>query len=34
MTALLTVLDGTTWTAPDIPVHLVVRDSTGPAPTP
>ncbi|MCX5306979.1 LacI family transcriptional regulator [Streptomyces sp. NBC_00160] len=34
MTALLTDLDGTTWTAPDIPVHLVVRDSTGPAPTP
>ncbi|MFE5560773.1 LacI family DNA-binding transcriptional regulator [Streptomyces sp. NPDC056544] len=34
MTALLAVLEGTTWTAPDIPVRLVVRDSTGPAPTP
>ncbi|MFD3875936.1 LacI family DNA-binding transcriptional regulator [Streptomyces sp. NPDC058623] len=34
MTALLAVLDGTPWTAPDLPVHLVVRDSTGPAPTP
>ncbi|MGW5850724.1 LacI family DNA-binding transcriptional regulator [Streptomyces sp. NPDC055254] len=34
MTALLTVLDGGTWTAPDIPVRLVVRDSTGPAPAP
>ncbi|MCX4524971.1 MULTISPECIES: LacI family DNA-binding transcriptional regulator [unclassified Streptomyces] len=32
MTALLAVLDGTPWTAPDLPVHLVVRDSTGPAP--
>ncbi|MFD3540641.1 LacI family DNA-binding transcriptional regulator [Streptomyces sp. NPDC058662] len=32
MTALLTVLDGGAWTAPDIPVRLVVRDSTGPAP--
>ncbi|MER6447873.1 LacI family DNA-binding transcriptional regulator [Streptomyces venezuelae] len=34
MTALLAVLEGTAWTAPDIPVHLVVRDSTGPAPAP
>ncbi|MFF5706982.1 LacI family DNA-binding transcriptional regulator [Streptomyces sp. NPDC012794] len=34
MTALLAVLDGTPWTAPDIPVELTVRDSTGPAPTP
>ncbi|MFF3020467.1 LacI family DNA-binding transcriptional regulator [Streptomyces sp. NPDC057939] len=34
MTALLAALDGTPWTAPDIPVHLVVRDSSGPAPTP
>ncbi|MFD5410427.1 LacI family DNA-binding transcriptional regulator [Streptomyces nojiriensis] len=34
MTALLAVLEGTAWTAPDIPVRLVVRDSTGPAPTP
>lgn len=34
MAALLAVLEGTTWTAPDIPVRLVVRDSTGPAPTP
>ncbi|MGW4509327.1 LacI family DNA-binding transcriptional regulator [Streptomyces sp. NPDC004436] len=34
MTALLAVLDGTPWTAPDIPVHLVVRDSCGPAPAP
>ncbi|KJY17408.1 MULTISPECIES: LacI family DNA-binding transcriptional regulator [Streptomyces] len=34
MTALLAVLEGTPWTAPDIPVTLVVRDSTGPAPTP
>ncbi|MFI5620160.1 LacI family DNA-binding transcriptional regulator [Streptomyces sp. NPDC051567] len=33
MTALLTVLEGTPWTAPDLPVELVVRDSTGPAPT-
>ncbi|WP_411106388.1 LacI family DNA-binding transcriptional regulator [Streptomyces sp. cmx-4-9] len=32
MTALLTVLDGAPWNAPDLPVHLVVRDSTGPAP--
>ncbi|GLX19291.1 MULTISPECIES: LacI family DNA-binding transcriptional regulator [Streptomyces] len=32
MTALLAVLDGTPWTAPEIPVHLTVRDSTGPAP--
>ncbi|MGP3684946.1 LacI family DNA-binding transcriptional regulator [Streptomyces sp. IBSNAI002] len=32
MSALLAVLDGTPWTAPDIPVHLVVRDSSGPAP--
>ncbi|MGW6943147.1 LacI family DNA-binding transcriptional regulator [Streptomyces xanthophaeus] len=32
MTALLTVLDGGTWTAPDLPVELVVRDSSGPAP--
>ncbi|MFD3547678.1 LacI family DNA-binding transcriptional regulator [Streptomyces sp. NPDC058655] len=32
MTALLAVLDGTPWTAPDLPVRLVVRDSTGPAP--
>ncbi|CAM5380246.1 LacI family transcriptional regulator [Streptomyces avidinii] len=32
MTALLAVLEGTPWTAPDLPVHLVVRDSTGPAP--
>ncbi|MET9963290.1 LacI family DNA-binding transcriptional regulator [Streptomyces sp. NPDC006326] len=34
MTALLTVLEGEPWTAPDIPVELVVRDSSGPAPTP
>ncbi|MDX6761384.1 substrate-binding domain-containing protein, partial [Streptomyces sp. F8] len=34
MAALLAVLEGTPWTAPDIPVTLVVRDSTGPAPTP
>ncbi|MDX3541062.1 substrate-binding domain-containing protein, partial [Streptomyces sp. MB09-01] len=33
MTALLAVLEGTPWTAPDIPVRLVVRDSSGPAPT-
>ncbi|MET9884287.1 LacI family DNA-binding transcriptional regulator [Streptomyces sp. NPDC006430] len=33
MTALLAVLEGTPWTAPDIPVQLVVRDSSGPAPT-
>ncbi|WP_030157192.1 LacI family DNA-binding transcriptional regulator [Streptomyces sp. NRRL S-244] len=32
MTALLAVLDGTPWTAPDLPVDLVVRASTGPAP--
>ncbi|MFD3329221.1 LacI family DNA-binding transcriptional regulator [Streptomyces sp. NPDC058701] len=32
MAALLAVLDGTPWTAPDLPVRLVVRDSTGPAP--
>ncbi|MEU7555632.1 LacI family DNA-binding transcriptional regulator [Streptomyces sp. NPDC044571] len=32
MTALLTVLEGEPWTAPDIPVELVVRDSSGPAP--
>ncbi|OEJ31264.1 LacI family transcriptional regulator [Streptomyces subrutilus] len=32
MSALLAVLDGATWTAPDIPVQLVVRDSSGPAP--
>ncbi|RKT03802.1 LacI family transcriptional regulator [Streptomyces sp. 3211.6] len=32
MNALLAVLDGRPWTAPDIPVELVVRDSTGPAP--
>ncbi|MFF1557612.1 LacI family DNA-binding transcriptional regulator [Streptomyces sp. NPDC058279] len=32
MTALLAVLDGTDWSAPDIPVELVVRDSSGPAP--
>ncbi|MFD3804227.1 LacI family DNA-binding transcriptional regulator [Streptomyces sp. NPDC058611] len=34
MAALLAVLDGTPWTAPDLPVTLVVRDSTGPAPAP
>ncbi|MFJ3881951.1 LacI family DNA-binding transcriptional regulator [Streptomyces sp. NPDC090077] len=34
MTALLAVLDGTPWTAPEIPVELTVRDSTGPAPAP
>ncbi|MCY0936198.1 LacI family DNA-binding transcriptional regulator [Streptomyces sp. H34-S4] len=34
MTALLAVLEGTPWTAADIPVELVVRDSSGPAPTP
>lgn len=33
MTALLAVLEGTPWTGADIPVELVVRDSTGPAPT-
>ncbi|WP_412078486.1 LacI family DNA-binding transcriptional regulator [Streptomyces xanthophaeus] len=32
MTALLAVLDGAAWTAPDVPVELVTRDSTGPAP--
>ncbi|MFI8263399.1 LacI family DNA-binding transcriptional regulator [Streptomyces sp. NPDC085665] len=32
MTALLAVLDGTPWTAPDLPVDLIVRASTGPAP--
>ncbi|MFE5535313.1 LacI family DNA-binding transcriptional regulator [Streptomyces sp. NPDC056492] len=31
MSALLAVLDGTAWAAPDIPVELVVRASTGPA---
>ncbi|MFD9358311.1 LacI family DNA-binding transcriptional regulator [Streptomyces sp. NPDC060031] len=31
MTALLAVLEGTPWTAPDIPVELVIRGSTGPA---
>ncbi|MFD6231806.1 LacI family DNA-binding transcriptional regulator [Streptomyces sp. NPDC060232] len=34
MTALLAVLEGSPWTAPDIPVTLVTRDSTGPAPAP
>ncbi|MEV7525226.1 LacI family DNA-binding transcriptional regulator [Streptomyces sp. NPDC091371] len=34
MTALLAVLEGTPWTAPDIPVTLIPRASTGPAPTP
>lgn len=34
MTALLAVLDGTPWAAPDLPVHLVTRGSTGPAPRP
>ncbi|WP_030770367.1 LacI family DNA-binding transcriptional regulator [Streptomyces sp. NRRL F-2664] len=34
MTALLAVLEGTPWTAPDIPVTLVMRESTGPAPAP
>ncbi|WP_328924845.1 LacI family transcriptional regulator [Streptomyces sp. NBC_00190] len=34
MTALLAVLDNTPWTAPDLPVELVVRASSGPAPTP
>lgn len=33
MTALLAVLEGTPWTAADLPVELVVRDSTGPAPS-
>ncbi|MFI5668883.1 LacI family DNA-binding transcriptional regulator [Streptomyces sp. NPDC051704] len=32
MRALLAVLDGTPWTAPDLPVDLIVRASTGPAP--
>ncbi|MBT2403740.1 MULTISPECIES: LacI family DNA-binding transcriptional regulator [unclassified Streptomyces] len=32
MTALLAVLEGTPWTAPDIPVELVVRGSSGPPP--
>ncbi|KOY58254.1 LacI family DNA-binding transcriptional regulator [Streptomyces sp. XY332] len=32
MAALLAVLEGTPWTAPDIPVDLIVRASTGPAP--
>ncbi|MBW5482045.1 LacI family DNA-binding transcriptional regulator [Streptomyces bambusae] len=34
MSALLTVLEGGTWTAPDLPVHLVVRGSTAPPPPP
>ncbi len=34
MAALLAVLDGTPWTAPDIPVDLVVRASTAPPPQP
>ncbi|MET9324529.1 LacI family DNA-binding transcriptional regulator [Streptomyces sp. NPDC003038] len=34
MTALLAVLEGSPWTGPDIPVELIVRDSSGPAPTP
>ncbi|MEU6313827.1 LacI family DNA-binding transcriptional regulator [Streptomyces sp. NPDC047014] len=34
MTALLAVLDGTPWTAPDLPVRLVTRGSSGPAPAP
>ncbi|MEJ8645012.1 LacI family DNA-binding transcriptional regulator [Streptomyces sp. MS1.HAVA.3] len=34
MTALLAVLEGTPWTAPDIPVRLITRGSSGPAPTP
>ncbi|MFD0721979.1 LacI family DNA-binding transcriptional regulator [Streptomyces globosus] len=33
MSALLAVLDGSGWTAPDIPVQLVVRGSTAPPPT-
>ncbi|MER7464974.1 LacI family DNA-binding transcriptional regulator [Streptomyces sp. NPDC097981] len=33
MTALLAVLEGTPWTAPDLPVELIVRGSSGPAPT-
>ncbi|MFD3700907.1 LacI family DNA-binding transcriptional regulator [Streptomyces sp. NPDC058646] len=32
MNALLTVLDGAPWTAPDLPVELVPRGSSGPAP--
>ncbi|MFJ9339511.1 LacI family DNA-binding transcriptional regulator [Streptomyces sp. NPDC101733] len=32
MTALLAVLDGSPWTSRDLPVELVVRDSSGPAP--
>ncbi|MEV0986406.1 LacI family DNA-binding transcriptional regulator [Streptomyces sp. NPDC049949] len=32
MSALLAVLDGAPWTAPDLPVDLIVRASTGPAP--
>ncbi|MEU3775016.1 LacI family DNA-binding transcriptional regulator [Streptomyces sp. NPDC032472] len=32
MAALLAVLEGTPWTAPDIPVELVVRASTAPPP--
>ncbi|MEU9235487.1 LacI family DNA-binding transcriptional regulator [Streptomyces subrutilus] len=32
MSALLAVLDGAPWTAADIPVELVVRDSSGPVP--
>ncbi|WP_260610039.1 LacI family DNA-binding transcriptional regulator [Streptomyces sp. WAC06614] len=34
MTALLAVLDGREWTAPDLPVGLVVRGSTAPPPGP
>ncbi|WP_223837925.1 LacI family DNA-binding transcriptional regulator [Streptomyces venezuelae] len=34
MSALLAVLDGHRWTAPDLPVHLVVRGSTAPPPAP
>ncbi|MEU3062410.1 LacI family DNA-binding transcriptional regulator [Streptomyces subrutilus] len=33
MSALLAVLDGAPWDAPDLPVRLVVRESSGPAPT-
>ncbi|MFJ6796257.1 LacI family DNA-binding transcriptional regulator [Streptomyces sp. NPDC091268] len=32
MAALLAVLEGTPWTAPELPVELVVRGSSGPAP--
>ncbi|MEV7417270.1 LacI family DNA-binding transcriptional regulator [Streptomyces sp. NPDC089919] len=32
MNALLAVLDGRTWTGPELPVELVVRGSTAPAP--